>query len=1335
MRFRFTISRSDKPIDPLPSFETWQNRGLPDRIAWTIGTSPTVDLPSTGAFDQKISDELFTSYNFIPGEEYTITVEYTRVMNDSHNNPRHLRLYIYSDLFVLQHQTTDTTPVPPPDSITRTFSLTFTADINCKKIALYYASGSDVTVTLNDIDSDVTLTDLDSYQINEPDGWRDCILKLERDKLFHSLIEHFEGSFIFYGSNGRINGGYHILKEWDLQDGPDADITLLIEYSDNDIDFYEVFSGQLDMSLAEWMIDHKVRIPIIKDNFWATFMNRKETPVNLIAAQDLDSEDVEELVDDITIDLPSQKIRYNGQYNWMDTFTYYESEDLDLDTAIVAQLDWDETVIDDLRKFNIPRALIPIGDNIIWDVVTGIFEAPWDGDYTFDVRTESAYYDEVNDLWVPSASLSNSPTFRIGIVGASIMDGIGFGSADPNTVLTNTNVTYGSDEITVSTYSQTLKLFKGQQVAIWGRPGVGAPVDTPDNLTVFGERRLVWRDVRLATTANITLSGEQLIDGEMTSADRILVRNQADSSQNGVWVSGAGAWTRATDSDSPGELYDAAVYVSEGDVNIGSGWKQINEEIELGFTSVTWVYIIPNDERLRPYPGGEVDNHFNVTADTTFRKTRTTGFLLHDAAAAILKHYGLGQVNPFYSEVLGSDRTLARQYESNGCFWPYGLTRGLQLRGYSLAEKSFALSFMEWWEGADPIFNLGLGYESLPGSVIEPEVIEVAALPDWEDAAGPNPGSWTYTSPAVPHTSVNGSGGVSGYTKGDVATLAGQIYSFSFVLEILDSGLSGEISEVTVAILDGSDNEIETIVFNYTDAGFKFETFTLTPTTAGTSVALRITNNTPFDTKTFYLRYFVGGQANQFLANPDFSDVSEWFGDGTGFPWVITGGAATLDLPSGVSERLIDTFTGAGTGRYLLVIRRTSTNFTAPTDSANFAVQVFDQDDNILDGSIEFITGNNTTDVSHTFTTAGIPAKVKMLMEVGTGADMNVSVDFVMLYGPSAVDSIITLPETRIRVEKMEYFYDPEPVVYLSNIRDITRRYDTEKIYKKILIGYKQWKTEDISGIDDPQTKHTYATQLKKSGEEIEVLSDFIGASLAIEQARRQSIDKSTDYQFDDATFIIALNSEEESASPDAFVPELDENFTVINNLLNSETRYNIRITPARNFLRNINKFNIGLQSYIGSLYRFTRGEGNYDVETTMLSSCDEEDYGGALLGEGYNLQVTSDAVHSPYYYEISYKLSLSEYRSISANKNKAIGVSQTDFGHIPFFIDTLSYQMAKGELQISGWTKVYWDITSILGIPPTQDCTLLVPCENPITDEMFNELADEEGNCIVWTL
>lgn len=1322
MRFRFTLSRAEKPVDPLPNLDTWENRGLVGRDPWTLGASPTVDLTGVGIGGTS-SDELYTDYNFIPGEEYTITVEYTRLMNILGGNPRHMRLYIYSDLYAIQHQLTDTTAVPPPDSVTQTFSLTFTADADCKKIALYYASGSDVSVTLDDVDISVTLSGINTYYINEPDGWKDCILKLERDKIFHSLIEHFEGSFIFYGDNGVINGGYHILKDWDLEDGPDADITLLIEYTDNNTEFFEIFSGQLDMSLAEWMIDNKVRIPIIKDSFWATFMNRKETPVNLIAPQDLDDEEVEELVDDISIDLPSQKIRYNGEYRWLDSFTY-EFEEFNQEYAM--QVDWDETVVDDVRKFSLPRAMVldPENDGVnTGEDIVGIFEAPWDGDYTFDVRLEVAFYNEDDNEW---RQVSTEVNFW--------MHGVDdFQSTEAR--FDEDNESEGPDSWTIFTFNKTVRASKGQQFKIYGT--FAGPVVSGDlpRYTIFGERQLTWYNVTLATTGSITLFGEQSIDGTMTAGTTVLVRNQGDSSLNGVYTSSAVAWTRIAGLDTAAELVGAAVYVTAGDDNAETAWRQSEEEIDLGSTAITWVYMIPNDERLRPYPGTEVQNYFKITADTTFRKTKTTGFLLHDAGAAILKHYGLGQVNPFYSEVLGSDRTLARQYEENGCFWPYGLTRGLQLRGYSMAEKSFSMSFMEWWQGADPIFNLGLGYEALPGSVTQPETIEVAALPDWEDAAGNNPGSWTYTSPAVPHTSVNGSGGVSGYTKGAVATLAGQLYSFSFVLEILDTGVSGEISEVTVAILDAADNEIETIVFNYTDAGFKFENFTITPTTAGTSIGLRITNNTPFDTKVFYLRYFVGGQANQFLENYDFADTSEWVGDGGGFPWVITGGAATLDLPSGVSERLTDTFSDAGAGRYLLVIRRTSTNFDTPTDSANFAVQVYDADDNIIDGSIEFITGNNVTDVSHTFTTAGIPAKVKMLMEVNSGADMNVSVDFVMLFGPVSVDAIVVEPETRIRVEKMEYFYDPEPVVFLSNIRDITRRYDTEKIYKKILIGYKQWKTEDISGIDDPQTKHTYATQLRKSGEEIEVLSEFIGASLAVEQARRQSIDKSTDYQFDDSTFIIALNSIDESVSPDSFVPETDENFTTINNLLNSETRYNIRITPARNFLRHINKFNIGLQSYIGSMYRFTRGEGNYDVETAMLSSCDEEDYGSQLLGENDNLRVTSDAVHTSYYYDIEFALSLSSYKAMAANKNKAIGVSQTDFDHIPFLIDTLSYQLAKGTVQISGWTKEYWDITTILGNAPTQDCTLAEICENPITDELQNILADDEGNCIVWTL
>lgn len=55
--------------------------------------------------------------------------------------------------------------------------------------------------------------------------------------------------------------------------------------------------------------------------------------------------------------------------------------------------------------------------------------------------------------------------------------------------------------------------------------------------------------VDVVATSAITLSGEQTIDGVLTSASRVLVIAQGSSVDNGIYVSGAGAWVRATDFD------------------------------------------------------------------------------------------------------------------------------------------------------------------------------------------------------------------------------------------------------------------------------------------------------------------------------------------------------------------------------------------------------------------------------------------------------------------------------------------------------------------------------------------------------------------------------------------------------------------------------------------------------------------------------------------------------------------------------------------------------------------------------------------------------------------
>jgi len=84
-----------------------------------------------------------------------------------------------------------------------------------------------------------------------------------------------------------------------------------------------------------------------------------------------------------------------------------------------------------------------------------------------------------------------------------------------------------------------------------------------------------WKpSVRATTTGDITLSGEQTIDGvAVVAGDRVLVKNQSTAATNGIYVVDAGSWARATDADTGDELTASfAVFVEEGTANADSGW-------------------------------------------------------------------------------------------------------------------------------------------------------------------------------------------------------------------------------------------------------------------------------------------------------------------------------------------------------------------------------------------------------------------------------------------------------------------------------------------------------------------------------------------------------------------------------------------------------------------------------------------------------------------------------------------------------------------------------------------------------------------------------------------
>jgi hypothetical protein len=94
-----------------------------------------------------------------------------------------------------------------------------------------------------------------------------------------------------------------------------------------------------------------------------------------------------------------------------------------------------------------------------------------------------------------------------------------------------------------------------------------------------------------ATTANITLSGAQTIDGvSITAGMRVLVRAQTLDQNNGIYQCNAGAWTRTPDADTWAELVSAFTFVSEGSSLADTGWVcTANAGGTLGTTPVTWV--------------------------------------------------------------------------------------------------------------------------------------------------------------------------------------------------------------------------------------------------------------------------------------------------------------------------------------------------------------------------------------------------------------------------------------------------------------------------------------------------------------------------------------------------------------------------------------------------------------------------------------------------------------------------------------------------------------------------------------------------------------------------
>lgn len=112
-----------------------------------------------------------------------------------------------------------------------------------------------------------------------------------------------------------------------------------------------------------------------------------------------------------------------------------------------------------------------------------------------------------------------------------------------------------------------------------------------DQITGYGETVAYKAPCRLATTANIALSGLQTIDGVLTVAnDRVLVKDQSIGPTNGIYIASAGAWQRARDMDSNRDLTKGTrLTVIEGAANAGREYYvSTSNPITVGTTSLAF---------------------------------------------------------------------------------------------------------------------------------------------------------------------------------------------------------------------------------------------------------------------------------------------------------------------------------------------------------------------------------------------------------------------------------------------------------------------------------------------------------------------------------------------------------------------------------------------------------------------------------------------------------------------------------------------------------------------------------------------------------------------------
>jgi len=270
-----------------------------------------------------------------------------------------------------------------------------------------------------------------------------------------------------------------------------------------------------------------------------------------------------------------------------------------------------------------------------------------------------------------------------------------------------------------------------------------------------------------------------------------------------------------------------------------------------------------------------------------------------------------------------------------------------------------------------------------------------------------------------------------------------------------------------------------------------------------------------------------------------------------------------------------------------------------------------------------------------------------------------------------------------LHVESLEWFYKiGKPIFEIHNPNKIERGIDSNRLYSIFKCGYKKYETENFNGLDAFHTEREYRTRLKLKNNAMEQKSDFIADGYAIEYTRRESINTTSDWRYDNDVFIFCLKKTHAFQGPDSYVIDLGASETG-NTMISPDTVYNMRISPvrmAKKWLNRLSSLGFGKKEDI----IFTSGTGNLQakgrarikVPIDILPPLIPDEYADKdteLYVENQNFKNNSLILLPELIKVPEYPVTVNEYKTIKENPYGIITVDDT-----PCYISEIKYKKQK---------------------------------------------------------